>query len=1213
MDPLYKVFIFCFFTVLFPMTCGNIDIKNISINLSQHVTFLKDVELGKQFVETKFHQTLKTTAPSSTTLSNHLDFMVQKLAQKIAHIFSAVDNATQLLDNQDKVPSVLLPCTKGNTKPESIPTSNGSLNNSIPVIRSNYVLDEMKRYLDQYKPLGFALKQHYFVSESDIRNIDGSKFFQCNGRDPLSLWKNYMRYQQYQRKNVVLVLDHGGSLSKQHLQIAKSVAKEILGCLTNDDRVALIAVASDWSAPEKECADSHSELLKEAKPSHLLHLNMFIDSLVRGSGPTNHVIGIKKALQLLSDDKVEEGDSVIVVYISRGLLSSLTEAKSVLKVINEQTKNITFPVLLNTCAVIDELKPVMYETHFLRDIAEQNFTRYNISYDYNPFRKPGYMMTVNKTEDIGFVVNRFFSIFNPNSVFKTSKNISLPHWDPHAEDLTVSFTSGWTSKATQRFALLGVDVYFSNLVEDITYYSSNQLHSYAFLIDLEGRVLVHPSILRPSAVTHQLLFVDLSYTETVKNVELLKKRLLSERNGTFITTSTTDDQLEYRWSRVGQWYVICIVFNQSYGMFNEPFKASPSQSLRRLLFQKLDGSENQKFCRHLSQIATLDVSSLYLSSSCFQSPFSASGISQDGFVEQGYLAYLKDVTGLLINPGLKKGVKEEVFALSHILDFLKKKHISSDMSKYIVRRYAASYSGVLEMFPGTVIVKGLEVTKTSWFLRSLQHRNKTVFIPPYLDKGGAGYIITMAYATPNFILAMDLTYGYMLKMLLNVMPYCLTENITCFLIDDQGYIIYHKKFTDMKDARPVEQQHIVHRESLVANDILNHKLFIEKLLCNDYADNTIQRFYRLNTSFTGELVNRVPGEHCITYHLSSISGTNLFVGVVNASCDVVPAFCPCSIVDRLCLNCNRMEQRECECPCECPLTSDVTFCPNNNNNQTLVNNSPCKLNHGEESSTEMAFLLDTDNNVESCFPVNCQNEKNPLDCFGLIGCEWCLYEMNGGLLKKPFCSEISSCFNGVFGMTTPFKAESHDITSVGQADFSPLGPILGLIIAMTMLLILLFICYRSYTNPVVVDTVYLSSFQDQLRISDLNINENFHDSGNYNDKLLKEERVAPSPYCVAGNYRRNNTAAESDYGYSTMTPHDESEHLSLAPIDVADSLDNEELSNSSSFLTSASTGKPSALAGASYHSSGLPISTELPSQKHCVVVPVTVHRNLETT
>lgn len=57
--------------------------------------------------------------------------------------------------------------------------------------------------------------------------------------------------------------------------------------------------------------------------------------------------------------------------------------------------------------------------------------------------------------------------------------------------------------------------------------------------------------------------------------------------------------------RVGQWYITCIVLNRDYDMFNNSFKASPSPSVRKLLFQNLDGSENHKYCRHLSQIATL--------------------------------------------------------------------------------------------------------------------------------------------------------------------------------------------------------------------------------------------------------------------------------------------------------------------------------------------------------------------------------------------------------------------------------------------------------------------------------------------------------------------------------------------------------------------------------------------------------------------------------
>ncbi|KAL1492905.1 hypothetical protein ABEB36_011074 [Hypothenemus hampei] len=1218
MDPIPKVYILMLLTCLFQSTVGNVDIRDISNKLRTDVNLMKDEELGVPYIE-KLFGNFKPIATPANSVSSHLKHIVQKLEGKIFQVFSGMDNASLLLENSNvknmEIPSVLIPCINKRNGPLNVFVDNSLPNNSNinELIGSKYVLYQMRKNITQYKPIANALKQQYFIAERDIRDKQFSGFSMCCGYDEAIIWKNYMSHQRYTRKNIIIVLDHGGSLSKKQLQVAKMIAKEILAVLNDEDRVALIGVASDWSFPEGGCSDTKSfqpyVTLQNAKSSYLVLLKNFIDSLVRGNGATNHVIGIQKALEIiLNSSDLNENDITMVTYISRGLLSSLTEAKSVLKVMAQQTNSLGSPVYIHTCAVIDESKPVMYETHFLRDIAEQNFTKYNISYTHNYFRKSGYMLTVNKTEDIGFVINKFLSVFNNDGTFSADKKISLPHWDPLSRDFTISFTKGVLTGTSNNFMMLGIDAYFSNLVEDITYYSSNQQYSYAFLTDILGRVLAHPSILRASAVNHQLSFVDVRYIETVPEIMLLRTKLLTQVTGNFVTKNNHSQTLEYTWMRVNQWYIICIVLNQDYGTFNKPFKASPSPSVRKLLYQNLDGSENHKFCRHLSQIATLDVASLYLSRSCFQSPFSASRTTQGGFIDQGYLAYLKDDTGLISNPGLKKEVKDEVFALVHILDYLRKRHLSSEMSKYIVRRYASSYSGVLQMFPGSVLTNGLEATKRPWFIRALQHMGRTVFVPPYLDKGGAGYIVTMAYATPNLVIAIDLTYGYMLKMLLKYMPYCLNEKITCFLIDDQGYIIYHKNFTDVNGAKPVEQQHIVHRESLVANDILNHKQFIKKLLCNDYADNTIQRFYRLNTSFTDDLVNHIPGEHCVSYHITAVPETNIFVGIVNASCEVVPAFCPCSIVDRLCLNCKRMEQKECECPCECPLESDS--CQENSgssssSSQNLTDNISCKWNAEEASVLESRglFTMDLDNSLEPCFPITCQNERSLSDCLGVTGCEWCKYDLNGDVLKKPFCSSITTCFNGVYGLSPPYRGLANELPSNTDSEYSPLGPILGLIIAMLMLFVLLYICYRSYTNPT-VDRMYLSSMQDQLRMSDFNVNETFHDTGNHRDKLLKEDCPAPSPYCVASNYRRTNTTADSDHGYSTMTPHDESEHLSLAPMEV-ESLEDDVISDSTSLHNSLSPKNNSSHVMS-------PMFTNIP-QRNYVVAPVTVHRNLEAT
>lgn len=79
--------------------------------------------------------------------------------------------------------------------------------------------------MTQYKPISNALKQQYFISERNIRHKQYSQFSECFGHDEAVIWKNYMSHQKYVRKNIVLVLDHGGSLSKRQLQIAKSIGE----------------------------------------------------------------------------------------------------------------------------------------------------------------------------------------------------------------------------------------------------------------------------------------------------------------------------------------------------------------------------------------------------------------------------------------------------------------------------------------------------------------------------------------------------------------------------------------------------------------------------------------------------------------------------------------------------------------------------------------------------------------------------------------------------------------------------------------------------------------------------------------------------------------------------------------------------------------------------------------------------------------------------
>ena len=64
------------------------------------------------------------------------------------------------------------------------------------------------------------------------------------------------------------------------------------------------------------------------------------------------------------------------------MLGYITEAQAVLQTIASQNARLCHRVVINTYAMRDPLRPVMYEETFLRNLAEQNFENYALSAEY---------------------------------------------------------------------------------------------------------------------------------------------------------------------------------------------------------------------------------------------------------------------------------------------------------------------------------------------------------------------------------------------------------------------------------------------------------------------------------------------------------------------------------------------------------------------------------------------------------------------------------------------------------------------------------------------------------------------------------------------------------------------------------------------------------------------------------------------------------------
>lgn len=1031
-----------------------------------------------------------------------------------------------------------------------------------------------RQNLEEYS----TIKWQYFISTDGIHSEYPAYISDtiCKQTDNSRHKNIYLGTVQPFTKYIVIVIDHGNSLSPLQLKTAKAIGKHILSSLSHKDKVTVVGIAGDVKYPYDNCM---SRKMASATQEIKFYFSRFIDNLQKTPDATNHILGFSKAFELMqhtlpkdTNGNIKDVDALIV-YISRGLLSSLTEARSVFEIIAKENRKIRNQVIINTYVVIDDGKPVLYEKAFLQDIANQNYKNYDIHLSDMKEIKQGKMIAVNTTENLSLTIGDFTSVFSVTS--NSTTVFSLPHWDTVGKGIVISISKPVFHKK-KLIGIVGLDISVADLAEDITYFTQSS-RQYAFLLDESGIAVMHPYFTRPTFASEQPMHTDISHLENRIGFHRIRQAILSKPEGeekllteqNFIKSSFGAKQnfpkfavVSYKWKKIsGTPYIICIVTIKT-DKEEKKLKSISVPKEPTFVYHRLDLLPPHTLCRHMKQLSTLEASTLFLSAGAFQAPFEYLTQEETKQIAQSYMAYLNDNIKLIANPGLKSEVRNEVLAIGRITTEWIKRMQKSDISKYIVRRYIATPSGIYQTYPGSLVDKTYDPTRRDWFIRALEYPGRVVLTAPYLDIGGAGYVVTLSHtifegkpaamhSSTDFVeavMGMDFTLGYLYKILVDIMPMCEQDKITCFILDDKGYLIAHPDLIEPTGRGPVEQQHITHKEPLVANDILNHRDFVQKKVCNNFNDRTIQRYYQFNTSLEGVLTNLVHGEQCAKYQISAIQGTNVFLGIVNQSCDPITAFCPCSMIDRLCLNCHRMEQTECECPCECPLMTNLCT----GQLEEDENIYPSCSHFPEEPHLPVVDMSILDS-LDMCFENHCYARKTESECFGVLGCEWCQLDSDGlTLLKKKFCTEHRKCFGGILGARTPYADE---IIGLPSEEFftiksTPVGPVAGGIMGCFLILALAVYCYRHHVSRTSSVHFISSTPGTTIRMSQLDNEpedaehreEPINPIGRSSVALASFENAALSPYRISTYYRRP-PGGDSDNGYGTMTTHEESEHM----------------------------------------------------------------------
>lgn len=1038
-----------------------------------------------------------------------------------------------------------------------------------------------------------GIKWQYFSSEEGIFTVFPAHKFQCKGSYEHRSRPVYVAAVRPQSKHIVVLVDHGASVTDTQLQIARDSALVILNAIDEHDKISILSVGeSVRSCSLDQC---YKSLLSPATSETKRKMSTFISNIKASDGATQHAAGFQKAFQLLRNtsslSKQSANTDMVIIYLSSGLTSresSEQEKRATLSVVREENRHLNNSVMILTYALMNEGVTGLKELAFLRDLAEQNSVKYGVDRLFGrdgpsgstgassmPVVK-GSMMVLNQLSNLETTVGRFY-INLPNRMIDLAR-FSLPYADPMGDGfiMTVSRPCYFGNLL---LGVVGVDVNLAYILEDVTYYQDS-LASYTFLIDNKGYTLMHPSLTRPYLMTEPPLHTDIIHYENIPGFAAVRQNILSLPLGSQIIAVPVNSSLSWHTNRLRDvskdaynvsyaWklvqdtsFILCIVYMQPEIPVKQLKNLNTAPS-SKLLYHRLDLLGQPSSCLHFKQLATVESPTVMLSAGSFSSPYEHLSQPETKRMVEHYTAYLSDNTRLIANPGLKSSVRNEVMATSHVTDEWMTLMEMSSLNCYIVRRYIATPSGVLRIYPGSLMDKAFDPTRRQWYQHAVANPGLITFTGPYLDVAGAGYVVTISHTihasssqmAPGYavaVMGIDFTLRYFYKVLLDLLPICNQDKgnkIRCFIMEDRGYLVAHPTLIDPKGHAPAEQQHITHKEPLVANDILNHPNFVKKNLCNSFSDRTVQRFYKFNTSIMGDLTNLVHGSHCSKYRLTRIPGTNAFAGIVNETCDSL-AFCACSTVDRLCLNCHRMEQNECECPCECPL--EVNECTGNLTNAENRNPS-CEV-HQEPVSLNVIepALHDT---LPQCINTRCSQRYTSSDCFGVLDCEWCMVDSDGKThLDKPYCALQKECFGGIVGAKSPYAdglgLMDEEVSSLNMIKSAPVGPVAGGIMGCIMVLVLAVYAYRhqihrrshQHMSP-------LAAQEMSVRMSNLDNERDERDEDSHEDRGIISntrfiaavlERHTHTPERRRRYWGRSGT--ESDHGYSTMSPQEDSEN-----------------------------------------------------------------------